>query len=248
MTATPERMAENGAPRVSVVMPAYNEEGAIALAIEDVQRDVFGTVARAELIVVNDGSSDATGRIADEIAARDPDRVRVVHQPNAGHGGALMTGMEAARGPYLLLVDSDRQIALDAFAPAWVEIGRGRDAVFGVRRRRYDPALRLHLTRWVRRSIRLFFGASLADANVPFKLLRREIWQEARPLIPADTVAPSLFLAVFTAVRGYDLVEQDVQHKERDTGVVSIRRFKLLRFCWKGLRQMLRFRRALRAA
>ena len=236
-----------GTPRVSVVMPAYNEAEAIASAIEEVRVEVLDRLPRAELIVVDDGSTDATGRIADGIAAHDP-RIRVVHQPNAGHGGALMTGMDAASGAFLLLVDSDRQIALSAFPAAWAEVERGRDGVFGVRRRRHDPALRLQLTRWVRAAIRLLFGVRLHDANVPFKLLRREIWLDAKRAIPPGTLAPSLFLAVYALRRGRDIQEMDIEHRPRDTGEVSIQRLKLLTFCWRGLRQLVAFRRGLNDA
>ena len=231
---------------LSVAMPVYNEEAAIRLAIEDVRGAVLDHVAGAELVIVNDGSRDATGRLIDEIAAGDG-RIRPIHQENRGHGGALMAALEASRGAYVFLIDSDRQIPLDRFADAWAEIERGRDAVFGVRRRRYDPALRLQLTKLVRLMIGLLFGMRVFDANVPYKLLRRSIWQEARSCIPPGTLAPSLFLAIFATARGFNIVHMDVVHKERSTGEVSIRRLKLLKFCARGFRQMLAFRRCLRA-
>jgi glycosyltransferase involved in cell wall biosynthesis len=229
---------------LSVVMPVYNEEEAIALAVDDVQRHVLAHVAGAELVVVNDGSRDRTGELLDGLAAKDT-RVRVIHQKNAGHGGAVMAALAAARGEYVFLIDSDRQIPLDDFPRAWREIAAGHDAVFGVRRRRYDPALRLYLTKVIRGAVNLLFGVRLYDANVPYKLLRKSIWEEARLLVPAGTLAPSLFLAIIAKVRGHDIVEVDVVHKERDTGEVSIRRMKLLKFCATGLSQMLELRRRL---
>ena len=131
------------------------------------------------------------------------------------------------------------------FTIAWRHIANGCDGVFGVRRRRHDPALRLQLTKVIRRAIGLLFGVRLFDANVPYKLLKRSIWNEARRCIPVGTLAPSLFLAIFARTRGFNIVEVDVVHKERDTGEVSIRRLKLLKFCARGLRQMLAFRRCL---
>jgi hypothetical protein len=89
------------------------------------------------------------------------------------------------------------------------------------------------------------FGVQLADANVPYKVLRRSIWEQARPAIPDGTLAPSLFLAIIAKVRGHDILELDVVHKERDTGEVSIRRLKLLKFCARGLSQMFELRRRL---
>ena len=183
---------------LSVVMPVYNEEDAIAAAVDDVRQHVLAAIPDGELVVVNDGSRDRTGAMLDVIAAQDP-RIRVIHQSNTGHGGAVIAGIEAARGDCIFLIDSDRQIPLDAFSSAWAALQAGPDAVFGVRRRRHDPALRLYLSRFIQRAVQALFGVKLQDANAPYKLLRRVIWQQARPLIPDDTLAPSLFLAIVAA-------------------------------------------------
>jgi glycosyltransferase involved in cell wall biosynthesis len=227
---------------LSVAMPVYNEQDAILHAVAEVQRCVLDAVPGAELVVVTDGSRDRTGALLDEVAAADA-RVHVIHQQNRGHGGALLAALGAARGQYLCLVDSDRQIPLDAFAQAWGAVTAGHDAVFGVRRRRHDPPLRLYLSGAVRRTVRLLFGVRIQDPNVPFKIVRREVWDAARAVIPDDTLAPSLFLAIATKRRGFNVLEIDVIHKERDTGEVSIRRLKLLKFCARGLAQLLAFRR-----
>jgi dolichol-phosphate mannosyltransferase len=231
-----------GQVELSVVMPAYNEEGAIDAAVKEVQALIFDQMPASELVVVNDGSRDRTGEILDELAARDR-RIRVIHQPNGGHGRALRTALDAACGEYLFLIDSDRQIPLEAFAEMW-KVGQGRDGVFGVRVKRQDPRVRLLLTRIVRRSLHLLFKVQLRDANVPFKLLRRSVWVEARELIPENTLAPSIFLAIIGR-RRHDIVDCEVPHKERRTGVVSIRRWKLLKFCARALLQLLAFRRKL---
>jgi dolichol-phosphate mannosyltransferase len=219
-------------------MPVYNEEAAIVAAVDEVKQHVLTRVPEAELVVVDDGSRDATGRLLDEAAADDP-RMTVIHQPNGGHGAALLTGLRAARGEYLFLIDSDRQIALDDFAAAWAHVTADRDAVFGVRRRRHDPILRLYLSRLIRHSVSVLFRVKLHDPNAPFKLFRRAVWQEARDCVPDGTLAPSLFLAIVAKTRGYNILEIDVTHKERDTGQVTLRKFKLLKFCARGLSQML---------
>lgn len=235
-----DRVAAPATSPLTVVMPAYNEEGAIEEAVNEVRRQVLDAVPGADMIVVDDGSRDRTGAILDRIAAADP-RVAVVHQANGGHGAALRHGMERAEGEYLFLLDSDRQIPVEAFAPLWAA-ARGRDGAFGVRVQRHDPRIRLALTRLVRLSLRGLFGVSLHDANVPFKVIRRSAWVEARDVIPEGTLAPSLFLAVFARARGLDVVEQEVPHLERRTGVVSIRRWKLFKFCSRAFRQLLAFR------
>ena len=225
---------------LSVVMPAFNEEGAIEAAVKEVQQYVFHEIHTTELIVVDDGSRDRTGEILDILAIEDG-RIKVVHQPNGGHGRALRTGLDAACGEYLFLIDSDRQIPLNVFASLW-KAARGRDGAFGIRVTRHDPRIRLMLTGLVRKTLRLVFRVQLRDANIPFKILRRSIWLEARELIPEDTLAPSIFLAIIGRRLGRDIVEVEVPHRERTTGVVSIRRGKLFKFCAKAFGQLMAFR------
>lgn len=228
---------------LSVVMPAYNEEGAIADAVRDVQNHVLAHVPGADLIVVDDGSRDGTGVLLDGLAVQDG-RLRVIHQVNGGHGAALRTGLDAARGEYVFLLDSDRQIPLDGFPSHWRE-ALGHDGLFGVRRQRHDAPSRLALTRVLRSTLRLLFGLAIRDANAPFKIVRRSAWERARPLIPPDTLAPSLFLAVVMRRRGDSVVEREVTHQARRTGTVSLKYGRLVRYCAFGLRQLIALRRRL---
>ena len=239
---------ESGSVRTSplaVVMPAYDEEGAIRAAVEEVQRHILDCVDDAYLVVVNDGSRDATGLILDEIAEADP-RVRPVHRSNGGHGPALISGIEAGESEWLFLLDSDRQIPLDDFPDTWAMGRGGADAVFGVRRSRDDPFVRLTLTRLIRLTLAVLFGVRVEDANVPYKLFRRALWAEAKGLISPDTLAPSLFLTIFAERCGYAIAYHDVRHRSRATGQASIKRWSLFRFCVRAFGQLLTFRKELR--
>lgn len=225
-------------------MPAFNEEEGIRNAILNVVKHVFGLVPAAELIVVDDGSTDNTGAIIDEIAALDR-RITVIHSTNRGHGPALITGLERSQSDFVLLVDSDDQIHLSAFALLWQKIAEGYDAAFGVRRVRHDARSRIILTTTIRPVLRMLFGVRFFDANAPFKVLRRSLWECARDVIPPDTLAPSLFLAVFAARRQAKLAFVDVPHRNRETGTASIKRLKLVGFCLRAFRQLLTFRASL---
>lgn len=100
-------------PLVSVIVPVYNR----AHYLGDAVASALGQVdANVEVLVVNDGSSDDTGQVADALAAADP-RVRVFHQPNGGVSAARNTGIRAARGTYICFLDSD-----DAFLPDKVRL------------------------------------------------------------------------------------------------------------------------------
>jgi len=234
---------EGPAPRLSVVMPAYNEAGNIEAAVADVVAHVFRVVPDAEMLVVDDGSRDATGAIAAACGRRDQ-RIRVVAQANAGHGPALVRGMREARGDFLLLLDSDRQIGLLDFDQTW-RLAQQHDAVLGVRRDRADPRYRLVLSAVVRGVMAAVLGVRSSDPNVPYKLVRRDRALDAVCAMPDDPRIPSILLTVHLARRGVSTVEQPVQHFERAAGESTLKFMRLARFCAAALGELLRFHRSI---
>jgi dolichol-phosphate mannosyltransferase len=225
---------------LTVIMPVYNEEGSIALAVEEVQHYILNQVADSELIVVDDGSRDSTAEILKSLAARD-ERIRVLHQENGGHGKALLTGLYEARGDHLFLLDSDLQISTESFSQFW-SVRNGFDGILGVRVKREDTHLRFWLSRMIRIVIGLLFQVNLSDANCPFKLFRRSCWEQFRRLIVPGTLAPSLFWAIFLACGEMKMLEVEVPHRKRHSGTASIRRWHLWRFCWSAFWQLIWFR------
>jgi len=224
-------------------MPTYNEMDCIEHAVSDLQRYVFPFAADMELIVIDDGSTDDTGIILDELAKTEL-HLRVIHQSNGGHGKALLTGLNAAQGDFLMLIDSDRQILLNGFEPLWYRAQK-QDGLFGVRRRRGDAFSRRLLTSVIRHTLPILFGIHLYDANVPFKIFRRHLWVNSRSLVPPDTFAPSLFIAVFAIKNGYQIEQVEIEHIERQTGTGSIRKWKLIKCCARAFIQLLSFRKKL---
>ena len=106
------RLRRRQSPLVSVVVPAYNVAAYLADCLQSIltQRDVH-----LEVVVVDDGSTDDTGAIADRVAARDS-RVRVIHQANAGLGAARNEGVRYCAGGYLAFADSDDLVVDGAYA------------------------------------------------------------------------------------------------------------------------------------
>ncbi|HEX6489162.1 MAG TPA: glycosyltransferase family 2 protein [Candidatus Dormibacteraeota bacterium] len=219
-------------------MPAYNEEESIAAAVAEVVTECLDAVPGSELVVVDDGSRDRTADIVLEIAASEP-RVTLVHKRNGGHGPALVEGIKRAQGGWLLLVDSDRQIPLDGFRSAWASRA-GKDAVLGRRARRVDSTVRRFVTTSLRTILRVALGARLADANAPFKLLRRPVWQDSRRFIADDCPIPSVFLAVCIQRHGWRYDTVAVGHRPRVGGTGSLLGWKLISFCSRATIQLLR--------
>ncbi|MEV7691782.1 glycosyltransferase family A protein [Microbacterium sp. NPDC089189] len=124
-------MTSGPAPLLSVVVPAYNTAQYLRRALDPLTR----ARADVEVVVVDDGSTDATGPLADIYAARHPDRIRVVHQDNGGHGAAIEAGIAHARGRYLKVLDADDWLDDSALAAVLdtltaLEPAGGVDALF----------------------------------------------------------------------------------------------------------------------
>lgn len=98
-------------PKISAVVPVYNVEKYLAQCIDSA---LAQTLEDIEIICVDDGSTDASGAMLDDYAARDS-RVKVIHQPNGGYGKAMNAGLREATGEYFAVLESDDFILPDAY-------------------------------------------------------------------------------------------------------------------------------------
>jgi glycosyltransferase involved in cell wall biosynthesis len=173
-------------PRVeqlSYFFPAHNEEanleGLVTEALETLPRFAH----TFEIIAVNDGSRDATGAIADRLAAHNPGIVRAVHhERNLGYGAALRSGFRASRYELVCFTDGDRQfrVADLGLVLARLEAEGAPDAVVGYRLRRADPLVRTLYARAYRFANRVWFGLAVRDVDCACKLFRRAALQGVR--------------------------------------------------------------------
>jgi glycosyltransferase involved in cell wall biosynthesis len=168
---------------LSFFFPALNEEDNVAPIVEEALAVLPRFADDIEITVVDDGSSDRTGAIADELAGKDP-RVRVIHHASRrGYGGAVRSGMVAATKSWIFFTDGDRQFALEDLGRL-VEAADGADAVVGYRIKRADPTRRLFVAWVYNRLIRLLFGGGWRDVDCAFKLFRRDVFAR----VPLDRV------------------------------------------------------------
>ncbi len=158
MVATPR-------PFLTVLMPAYNEEAGLAHSVERVLAKLRDLAIPAELLIVDDGSRDRTGIIADALAAQEPE-VRVIHHPvNRGIGGGMLTGFAQAAGEWLILIPADLALDLDELRK-YLDASRDADVVVGVRSDRRDYTLFRKVVSWINiRSIQLLFGMKQHQFN-----------------------------------------------------------------------------------
>lgn len=114
---------------LTVIVPSYNAAGWMERCIDSL---LAVGAPDLEVLIVNDGSTDATGAIADCYEAANPGVVRAVHKPNGGHGSTINTGIDLARGAYIKVVDSDDWVDVDAFAQLLQTLRGFRSAGEGV--------------------------------------------------------------------------------------------------------------------
>lgn len=180
-------------PELTVVIPCYNESDHIEPMLREWSEHLAETVGEYEIVVVNDGSADGTGRILDKLRREDR-RIRVIHQLNLGNLRAVRRGLEAARGKYCLQLNADGCFDVNDFDRLW-ETRHGQALVLGSRTHRLDNVFRRSAAHLLRRLVKWVFGHELQDANVPFRLVRREFAAVYLSQLPLDTPAMNVLVA-----------------------------------------------------
>ena len=227
----------NAVQRLSVFFPAYNEADNIARTVNQAKKVLQKLDFQSyEIIIVNDGSSDATARIADKLAANDT-HIRVIHhQQNRGYGSALISGFAAARYDWVVFTDSDGQFdfaEIEKFLPLAVD----HDAVLGYRVKRQDHAMRrLNAGAWGS-LMKLNFGFQVRDIDCAFKLVRNDSIKSIWPL-EASGAFVSTELIVKLKQSGASIAEVGVTHYPRTAGQSTGANFDVIKKAFIEMRQL----------
>ena len=173
---------------ISVFFPCYNEQGNIARTAQRAIDVLQKLGADYEVIIVDDGSSDATVQIADEIAGQN-NRVKVVHHPtNLGYGAALQSGFKAATKELVFYTDGDGQFDISELPPL-LPLIKQYDIVSCYRLNRQDNLIR-KLNGWAWTKLVCFlFNMKVRDIDCAFKLYKREIFDNIRMSSPGALIA-----------------------------------------------------------
>ncbi len=229
---------------VSIVIPAYNEEGSIAATIERVSAAVRASGIPHEILPVNDGSRDRTGEVVRRLEPRIPELRLVEHFPNRGYGGALRAGFAAARFEWIAFLPGDNQFDPSELGRLAAEADRA-DIVSGFRADRQDAFVRkLNAFGW-NLVVRLLFGRLCRDIDCGFKLFRRSVLD--RVTVTSRGAMIDTELLAGAKARGFAIADVAVTHLPRMAGHptganlgVIVRAFRdLARFrlrLWRELR------------
>jgi dolichyl-phosphate beta-glucosyltransferase len=181
-------------PFLSIIIPAHNEETRLPSALEKIAVFLEGETYTAEVIVVENGSSDRTFTLAQSIAEKFP-VLKVIHEEQRGKGLAVKRGMLDARGEYRFICDTDLSMPIDEIRKFLPPVLPGGEIVIGSREApgavRYDePAYRHFIGRAFNLMVRIMALPGLQDSQCGFKMFRGDI---AEQIFPLQTLAGMSF-------------------------------------------------------
>jgi glycosyltransferase involved in cell wall biosynthesis len=227
---------------IGVVLPAYNEEAVIAETVGKCAETLAVIAPDYEIIVVDDGSHDHTGAIADALAADDP-CIHVVHnQPNRGYGGALLAGFAVVSKDLTFYMDSDGQFDIRDLVKLLELREQGYRAVLGYRAQRQDSRMRLINAWGWNLLVSRLFGLHVRDIDCAFKLYDTELIR-AFDVHSEGAVISTEMLVKLTRM-GIPYTEIPVQHLPRLHGKATGAKLRVIA---RAFGELLRLRSKLSA-
>ena len=208
---------------VSVVVPVFNEEASLRDLHARLRVVLAGLGEPSEVVYVDDGSTDSSREVLEELAADDPNLIFVELAHNAGQHGAVLAGFQVSRGRIVVTIDADLQNPPEEIPKLIAKMAEGYDVVGGVRQGRKDSWLRLAASRVVR-MVSSRSGPASTDYGCMLRAYRREIvlrvlrWREH-----------SLFIPVLAERFTKRVTEVPVAHDERHFGASRYGVFRLMR-------------------
>lgn len=201
---------------LSVFFPAYNDAGTIASMVVQAVLTARTLTPNFEVIVINDGSKDATPRVLDELARVYPE-VRIVHHvKNRGYGGALRSGFDTASKEFIFYTDGDAQYDPTEMALLWNRIDSSVDLVNGYKISRSDPFHRILIGRLYHHTVKTLFGLKVRDVDCDFRMMRRSIFDKVRLEKSSGVICLEMMKKIQDA--GFRIAEVPVHHFHRAYG------------------------------
>lgn len=229
---------------LSIFLPAYNEEKNLKKTAENVVDTVSKIADKWELIIVNDGSSDNTEKIAQELSTAD-NRIKVItHEHNRGYGASLQTGFYNSKYPWISFIDSDGQFdfgEIRKFIQKQEETNA--DLVIGYYNKRKASVTKILTSKVWEIVVFLLFGLKVKDVDCGFKLISKNVINKIPKLESERGAFITSELLIKAKKEGFKFAEVEITHYPRVGGEatgrklgVIIQSFKDLLKLWKELK------------
>jgi len=198
-----------------MVLPAYNEEKNIQDVVEEARPVLDNIADRWEIIIVDDGSADQTGAIAQKLAQDDSRIKPVSHSNNQGYGSALASGFKAAAMRWIFFTDADRQFKIAEIERLIPGLEQNKMAT-GFREKRGDRLHRRIYGNAFTGLVNLLFGLSVKDVNCAFKIFERSMIQ-GEQMISRGALINAELLSIAKS-KGVEPAQVPVSHFPRKAG------------------------------
>lgn len=214
---------------ISVFLPTYNEEENIAGVIHKTSDFLNKTDFKWELLVINDGSNDATGEEVKKLSLKDP-RIKLInHQKNMGYGAALSTGFYSSKYSWIAFIDSDGQFDFSEIINFTEKQKQtGADLVIGYYKKRQVSAIKKITSKLWELSVFILFGLTVHDIDCGFKLISKEVIIKIPRLESQRGAFISSELLIKAKKAGFKIVEVPVTHYPRVRGTGTGRRLNVI--------------------
>ena len=235
--------------KLYIVIPAYNEQDNIDEVVKDWYPVVEKTGADSRLVVIDDGSKDATYEKLLTLA-KDRPQLTPVHKENGGHGATVLFGYNYAienGADYIFQTDSDGQTLPAEFEEFW-NLRKDYDMVIGHRKGRQDGFSRVFVTKVLKAVCLLCFHVNVQDANTPFRLMKAESLKKEIVNIPKDYNLANVIVSVLFIKKGYQVKYLPITFRPRQGGVNSINFKKITKIGQKALKDFIRINKIMKAS
>lgn len=214
---------------LSVFFPTYNEDENIKETVFKAKNVLEKTVENWEILIINDGSSDKTRGIAEELGKEDV-RIRVIsHQQNRGYGASLRSGFYNARYPWIAFTDSDGQFdfsEINLFFEKQQETNA--DLIIGYYKKRRVNKFKIVTSKMWEIAVMILFGLHVHDIDCGFKLIKKEVVEKIPKLESERGAFISSELLIKAKNNGFKIVEIPVTHLPRTQGKGTGRNIKVI--------------------
>ena len=217
----------SGLTLLSVVIPARDEAGCIARTVEHLDVELRHHDIPHEIVVVDDGSSDRTWEILQNLRTRVPALSPLRNTDAHGFGRAVIYGLDHSQGDAVVVMMADESDDCRDVVRYWQTLNEGWDCVFGSRFAKGGgvvdyPWLKLRINRLVNTGIRWMFGIRLNDTTNAFKAYRRSVIDGCRPLL-APHFNLTVELPLKAIVRGYSWTVIPITWRNRRSGEAKLK-------------------------